>query len=223
MKTQTSSASGFSLVELAIAASILFIVIAALTTLSGASDRAFRTGVTVAQLEQQAARVTDRIVDELGVAGLDTFVTLPIQGAPSDELEYLRAVGFVDGEVLWTAPRRLALEYEIGEVDDGKDNNRNGLIDECRVVLTENLGLAEERQLVLSRWVPELLEGELSNGVDDNGNGLVDEPGFCVERIGETFVVRLSLQRRDASSRLMSRTTSTSTRIRNRQDVGGGS
>jgi hypothetical protein len=68
---------------------------------------------------------------------------------------------------------------------------------------------------VLTHWVRELLEGEEENGIDDNGNGLVDERGFCVERFGETLVVRLTLQRADAEGHLLTRTAVTSTRVRN--------
>ena len=87
-------------------------------------------------------------------------------------------------------------------------------------MLVENLGEPDERRLVITRWVPELAAGELPNLLDDDGNGLVDEPGFYVQRQGETFLVRLSLQRRDAAGRLLSRSTATSTRIRNREQIG---
>ena len=223
MKKQTDTQAGFSLVEMVVAVSIFFLVIAGVSIVGDASDRAYRTGTTTAQLEAQAAQAIGRIVAELSIAGIDTFVTPPTAGIPSAQLEYLKAVGLVDGEVQWTPLRRLRREYEAGEIDDGLDNNGNGLVDECCVVLTENLGLSDERRLVLTRWVPELLVGEVANGVDDNGNGLVDEPGFCVERAGEAFVVRLSLQRRDAHGRLLNRTASTSTRIRNRESSEEGS
>ena len=110
--------------------------------------------------------------------------------------------------------RSLSFEYEIGELDDGLDNNGNGLIDEGRLVLTENAGLTNDRR-VITRWVAELLEGELDDGLDNNGNGLVDEPGFLVERIGESLIVRVTLQKRDAEGRLMTRTARTSVRLRN--------
>jgi hypothetical protein len=220
MRAHNHSRGGFSLVELAVVVSILFLVLTGVAVVGNASDRAYRTGTTVAQLEAQAARTTRRVVDELATAGIDTFVTLPAPGTASDRLEYLKAVGFDGSRVEWTLPRRLALELEPGELDDGLDNNGNGLIDERRLVLVENVGAPDERQLVLTRWVPELAVGELPNGLDDDGNGLVDEPGFCVERLGETFLVRLSLQRRDAGGRLLSRSTSTSTHIRNRDRTG---
>jgi hypothetical protein len=221
MKTKNKGRAGFSLVELAVSAVILFLVISGVALVSSASDRAYRTGTTTAQLEAQASAAVERIVSELSIAGIDTFAVLPPNGSPVKDLEYLKATGFDGADVLWTEPRRLRLELEPGELDDGSDNNHNGLVDECQVVLIEDLGTAEERRLVVTRWVSELAVGEIANGIDDNGNGLVDEPGFCVVRSGESFAVRLSLQRRDAGGRLLSRSAATSTRVRNRQDPGG--
>ncbi|HVS19460.1 MAG TPA: hypothetical protein VMT18_12720, partial [Planctomycetota bacterium] len=134
-------------------------------------------------------------------------------GAPS--LQYVQAIDYQSGQVVVTPLRQLGLEYAEGEIDDGLDNNSNGLIDECRLVLIENLGMAEERRLVLTRWVSELFEGEQSNGADDNGNGLIDERGFHVERVGDTLFVRLILQRLDAQGHLMTRTARTSVELRN--------
>jgi hypothetical protein len=223
MKPKHHLRAGFSLVELAVCASILFLVITGVAMVSSASDRAYRTGATTAQLEEQATASVDRIVAELSIAGIDTFTVLPPAGKAVSDLQYEKAVGLDDGDVIWTEPRRLRLELESGEVDDGLDNNHNGLIDERQVVLTEELGTADERRLVLTRWVSELAVGEIANGTDDNGNGLIDEPGFCVVRSGETFAVRLSLQRRDSGGRMLSRSAATSTRVRNRQTLGGGS
>jgi len=220
-KAKLNGCAGFSLVELAVSAAILFLVIAGVAVVSSASDRAYRTGTTTAQLEEQAATATDRIVAELCIAGIDTFAVLPPAGNAVSDLQYLKAIGAEDGEVIWTGPRRLRLEKEPGELDDGLDNNHNGLVDESQVVLIEEVGTADERRLVLTRWVSELAVGEVANGIDDNGNDLVDEPGFCVVRSGDTFAVRLSLQRRDAGGRLLSRSAETSTCVRNRQ--GGGS
>jgi len=221
MKIPQHTRAGFSLVELAVSAAILFLVISGVALVSAASDRAYRTGATAAQLEAQAAAAVERIVAELSIAGFDTFDVLPPNGVPDKDLQYLKATGFDGADVLWTGPRRLVLELEPGELDDGLDNNHNGLVDERQVVLIEDLGTAEERRLVLTRWVSELAVGELANGIDDNANALVDEPGFCVVRSGESFTVRLSLQRRDASGRLLSRSAATSTRVRNRQEPGG--
>ena len=88
--------------------------------------------------------------------------------------------------------------------------------DDPRVVLVDDIGGPAERRRVLTRWLPEFLEGELENGLDDNGNGLVDERGFAVERIGETYMVRLTVQRRTTEGQFLTRTARASTNPRNR-------
>ena len=85
-----------------------------------------------------------------------------------------------------TQGQRFEFVYDPDEVDDGQDNNGNGLIDEGRIVWTRNVGAPDERSVVLCHQVREYLEGEVPNGLDDNGNGLVDEKGLSFERNGET-------------------------------------
>jgi len=219
MKKQTHarSSAGYTLIELLVAATVLALMLGAIALVGSANDRAYQTGITAAHLEAQTEVALDRIVRELRIAVIADFNPSPMPGTPDDSLEYSQAVDFVAGEVVLTR-RRLEFDYEVGELDDGIDNNGNGLVDEGRVILTEDPGGPDERQLVLTRWVSELLQGEIQNGLDDNGNGLVDEPGFCIERAdvgSRTLIVRLSLQRMDVQGRLMRRTAQTSTRIRN--------
>ena len=211
-----ASAGGFSLVEMAVVVALLSLVLGSLTLIGSTSNKAYQTGAVQSHLESRAAIAIAQMVDELRIAGVDTVAPDPLQGVGSSDLRYVQATGFANGQINWTPLRNLRLEYEIGELDDGLDNNGNGLVDEGRVVLVEDLGGATERRRVLTRWVPEFLEGELENGLDDNGNGLVDERGFVVERIGETYMIRLTVQRRTTEGQLLTRTARASTRSRNR-------
>ena len=213
--THSKARAGFSLVEMLIVALILALALCMLSMIGQSSERAYQTGTTAAQLEQQTSQAIDRIVVELRPMRLSTMSPALGAGAMAVQLEYVQALGFEAGEVLDSALRRLGFEYVEGEVDDGQDNNSNGLVDEGMVVLTEDLGGPEERRLVLTRWVAELFEGELPNAIDDNGNGLVDERGFHVQRVGDTLFVRLTLQRPDTQRRVMTRTARTSAEVRN--------
>jgi prepilin-type N-terminal cleavage/methylation domain-containing protein len=215
MQIRRRQSAGFSLIEMMITVSLLSLVIGSVALLGNSNDRAYRTGAMAAYLEAKAAATTDQIVADLAIAGLESLSPDPIPGVGADSIQYLQATGLTAGEVEWSSLRRLAFEYEIGELDDGLDNNGNGLIDEGRVILTEDVGGPDEKSHVLTRWVREQFDGEEANGVDDNGNGLVDERGFFVERIGETLVVRLTLQRLNAEGLPMNRTARTSTRLRN--------
>jgi hypothetical protein len=211
MRTRQQEAieSGFSLVEIVIAAAILFLVIGSVTMMGVASDRGYRTGATVAQLEEQTALAIDRVSADLRVAVLDS-VELDGSGA----VTYVQAIGFSGGPI-WSTRRRLAFELEPGELEDGIDNNGNGLADEGRIVLTVDADGPAESLRVLSRWVPRLGEGEAANGLDDNGDGLIDERGLSIQREGDVLIVRLSLEKRDPDGRLLRRTARTGIQPRN--------
>jgi hypothetical protein len=213
-RTRLSAASGMTLIEVVISAALLTLVIGSLVMVSQASGRAYRTGALASELELRAAAVTERIVTELRTVVFESLVPDPeVVGA--ERIEYVQATGMTGVDIEQSALRRLAFEYEIGELNDGLDNNGNGLVDEGRLILTENVGEVNERSRVLTRWVAERLEGELENGLDDNGNDLVDESGFVLERIGESLTVRMTLQKVDQGGRLMTRSIRTSVRLRN--------
>ena len=214
--------AGYSLVEVAVAVTIFSLIAGALSFVGTSSDRAYKTGFTTSNLESQTVLALERLVTELKIAGRDTLTPDPAPTVGTDSVDYVHVVDFVNGQAVTTPLRRLAFEYETGEVDDGADNNRNGLVDEGCVVLRQDVGLATERRIVLTRWVSELMQGEIANGLDDNGNGLTDERGFCLEwsagTTSESLIVRLSLHRRDAQNRMLWRTSETSVRIRNSVD-----
>ena len=52
----------------------------------------------------------------------------------------------------------------VGEIDDGLDNNGNGLVDEGQVVWITDLGLPGQRAVVLCNWVSEALDGTSQYG-----------------------------------------------------------
>jgi len=214
-----SLTAGYSIVELAIAVSILALIFGFLGMTGSANSKAFRSGISQAHVESQIESAMQRVVAELRVAGRSTFAPALAPGAGTSSLAYAQALDLVDGEVVWSPMRRLAFEYAPQDPNDGVDNNHNGLVDEGRLVLTVDVGTPDERRVVLTNWVPELLEGELPAAGDDNLNGLVDEPGFCIQRVadsaGEALVVRLSLQRRDANGSPLNKTIESRVRVRN--------
>lgn len=211
------TAAGFSLVEMVIVLGLAVTVVASVALVEQANTRAYTTGMLSADLEARTAATMGRLVEELSTAGRETLVPAPQPEVGGHVLSYLQATGAVGNEVIWSGLRRIELQYEIGELNDGLDNNGNGLVDEGRVVLIEDVGGPDERRHVLSRWVREYLEGEEGNGLDDNGNGLVDERGFVYEGIGESLILRVTLERPqpDGGGRLLTRSANTCVRPRN--------
>ena len=207
--------AGFTLVELTIAAALLAMVLGSVALVAGSSERVYRTESVHSHLEAQAGRTMLHLCEELRQAGVDTLAPAPATGVAASAVQYVQAIGIEGGVVQWTSLRRLELEYEPGEIDDGLDNNGNELVDEMRLVLIEAPGSPDEVRRVLTRWVAELLEGESANGLDDNGNGLVDEPGFSLEGSGRAVTVRFTLERRTNEGALLRRTAVSTVRPRN--------
>lgn len=205
---------GFTLVEMVVALGLFGLALGGLAMISGSSQRAYSHGTVSAHLESRMARTMGHVSDELRHAGAAS-VAFPAGGGVPAEVAYTQALGFVDGQVQWSDGRRLVLEYELGEVGDGIDNNGNELVDEGRLVLVTDEGEPTEHRRVLTRWVAGLLEGEVPNGLDDNGNGLIDERGFALEQRDRTLIVSMTLQRRDGDGRPVLRTGTTSVRLRN--------
>lgn len=209
--------SGFSLVELTVAVALLAIVLTAVLILGSTTSSAVTTGTVSSDVDTVLGRTLERVSRELVVTGLGVLQPDPLPPFGSEVLDYQKPVGVSSGVALWSNRHRIGFEYENGEIDDGLDNNHNGLADEGVVFWTQDVNLPTERRVVFCHSVREYLEGEQANGLDDNGNGLTDERGFCVVRQGETLIVRVTIERRGAKGRRFTQTLTTSVKPRNSQ------
>jgi prepilin-type N-terminal cleavage/methylation domain-containing protein len=205
----------FTLIEIMISVTLLGLVLGSLALMSSAGDRAFQTTSVRAGLEAQSVATLDRVLHDLRIAADASLAPALGDGAFADSLEYAQVVDIDGAKVVLGAKRRIGFEYEAGEIDDGIDNNGNGLVDEGRVVLTDDVGGPGERRLVLTHNVRELLGNEEPNGLDDNQNGLIDEPGFLIRKQGRTLIIELTLERLDRDRRPLQRTVRSSTNLRN--------
>ena len=206
--------SGFTVLELTLAMAILGLALALAGMVTRTGSAAYRNAMAGIQLEQNLHRALDRAMTELEATGSDYLDPPPVDGLAYKRLEYqhllLQGTNVVPGPT-----SRLAFEYETGEIDDGIDNNGNGLIDEGVLVLIRNVGLTTQQRVVLCHNVRELLEGEIANAIDDNGNFLVDEPGFFIQKTGQVLTIRLSIEGLDPQGNIMVRTAECSARMRN--------
>ncbi|MFI5402086.1 MAG: type II secretion system protein J [Planctomycetota bacterium] len=206
-----TKASGFTLIELAMASAVLSVALVATVDLVSTSGDALGTGMAAGQLEAHAGALLERIERQLIQAGAETLV--PALPAGESTLSYRQASDYENEQVQWGTP--LQIEYRPDEAVDGVDNDSDGLVDEANVFLVRNPGLPSQQETLWARGVRSFLQGEFPNGADDNGNGLVDERGLCFAVEGEAIIIRLSLEGRDTKGRVIIRTATTAVRLRN--------
>jgi hypothetical protein len=206
---------GLTLLEVMISALVVVVIVGGAYAVLFTGADTYGTGVTIVGLQEHANRVVDEIAERLAVSGQATLSPVPGALSPSAAVTFQECRGFTSGAVLWAPPARISLRYSPTDPNDGKDNNGNGLVDECECVCTFNLGQPDERTVVLTRWVREYLEGEVPNSADDNGNLMTDERGLAITRNGDAWTIRLTLERPDAKGRILVRSVETSVTPRN--------
>ena len=217
--TVRTKRSGFTIVEALLAAVLGTILFGSIVMAVNRGAGLFEQSVANNDVDARGARALDRIVRQFMAASansLNPSLDTP-PGVPTvwtSTLDYREATGWTGSALILGQTVRVALELEEGEVDNGLDDNQNGLIDERQVVRILNPGPNEQRT-VLVNGVSACLEGELANGVDDNANGIVDERGLCFDLTGDTLNVRLSLERIGPGQRLIVRTQTASIAFRN--------
>jgi prepilin-type N-terminal cleavage/methylation domain-containing protein len=189
---------GFTLLEMLIACSLVGLVVTNIVLAMNSSTKAYETGASCSQVEDQARRTLDRIA--LAVMGSSREGLAPGQEFPLDtsSLTYQLNLGYEDGEPVWSAPER------IERVDAGE-----------QVVWIQNPATPERRQVVWSKWVRDYLAGETFNGIDDNGNGLIDEKGLSFTIEENLVTIRLTLERKGPDGRLITVPVETQVNVRN--------
>ena len=209
-----ASRAGFSLIELLISVGMLALILGSAGIVSVASNDAFKSTAMTTDIQSRAQRNVDKVAAQLARSATNRIFPDP-SPLPVDDLSFQTATGLTGSNVDWSPVMQLAFQYEAGELDDGLDNNGNGLVDEGVLVFTRDVGGANQNTTILCRGVAELLEGELPNNADDNGNGLVDEPGFCVLRNGELLTIRVTIERASSDGAHQQSTFETSVKLRN--------
>jgi hypothetical protein len=117
--------------------------------------------------------------------------------------------------VTFGSQSRLDIRMDDGEVDNGIDDDGDGVIDERALVLTHVVALGTQRSATICHGIAERLEGESANAADDNGNGIIDESGFCVRRVGDLFFLYVTLEGRMRTGELIQYTTTTAIALHN--------
>lgn len=215
MKRTLTRSAGFTLVELTIAFTVLAAVLGAIgaTVLTGKAT--YDQGMSIATLEAQARRTLDRIASEFAGAQRSSLNPNPVPAFGSSTLDFRVCTGFAGGAQQWTTTNSIRLRADPADPNDGLDNNSNGLVDECQIVLIRDVLGADPQTTVLSGHVREFLQGESVAGVDQNGNGLLGERGLSFSIVGDTLTIRLTLEALDEERRVITRSVETAVHVRN--------
>lgn len=207
--------AGYTLVELALVATILTVALGSLTLFSRNTTSAINSGASQAELDAELRRTLHRITEELLPSGMAVIAPQPMPVEGGTAITYRRSEGQVNGRIRWGNPRRLAFVLEPGEVNDGLDNNGNGLVDEGMVQLTLDEGLQTQQTVTLCHGVRKLGRREEDNDQDDDEDGLVDEPGLAFRLDGNVLRLSLTLERLDPQRHPVAQTLETVVQPRN--------
>lgn len=184
---------GFTLLEVVLSLGLLVLVMGGVMQVTLTSQGAVRESMAQVRLLQRSRRAVDTMVAEVSSAGRGTITPALLAPLGGSTIDFQKSEGYAGGAVQWSPVVRYAFEYAPGEVDNGLDDNGNGLVDEGALVRTEDPGGGNSRAILL-QGIAELLDGEIPNGVDDNGNGLVDESGFALEVNGNELIIRVTVE-----------------------------
>ena len=213
---RTRRSSGFTLIEVMLVVALFGSILGSVVFVFRSSTRACQVGSTAGHLEAVVNRVLDRIADRLQASSHTTVTPSLVAPFSGPTIDFQRTVGFAAGVVTWSPTERIGFQYRPGELDNGVDDDGDGIVDDGRVVWTQNLGLANETSTPWAEGVTEYLQGELQNNLDDNGNGLIDERGLCFTVDVSSVIVRLTLQSRSANNVMITKTVQKRVFFRNR-------
>lgn len=220
------SRRGASLLEIVISFSVVLLLVGLVAEAVSTSRGAYGQGMSSSAVESLARRTLDGMAVRLtGASAATVRVDNPAPPPAANVITWIdwqSVEGYAGGAILGTQSR-IQLELMPGELDDGVDNNANGMIDECRLVFLPDV-FAGGPQIGLVGFVTRFAEGELANGADDNGDGNVDEAGLSLawEPVvagatgdrGGRLVLQITLERGSGPQTRVQRSVRTTVRVR---------
>jgi prepilin-type N-terminal cleavage/methylation domain-containing protein len=196
---------GFTLIEVLVSATVLAVTLGSVTLSMRQGAASWQANLAAGSLDSKTELTLDRITRYLESAS-GKSLRPDLSATPfSSWVDFQETTGYRDGTRFLSEARRIELELGPGELDNGLDDNGNGLVDECRVVLIQDLD-GDQIRVVIARGVRKYLQGESGNGRDDNGNGLIDEPGLSFDADGNTLNIRITLEKAGPTGDLLTRT-----------------
>ncbi len=182
---------GFSLLEVTVASVLLVVLVGASVSAIQSSRTASAAGVSRIVLLDRARSAMDRIEKELrrgGPGTLDPALAV-LEGNPGSRIEFSQAENYANGAVVWGFPVIFDLVYANGEIDNGLDDNNDGLVDEMEITREQN--------------------GQTITLVTD-----VQENGLSFTASGNSLTINLTLQGRDQNGQILTLPMTTTVQLR---------
>jgi len=130
----SGSPRGFTIIEVLITASLLMLMAASVLTCLGVSNTAMVEGSAQADLESSARRVLNRIAQDFRAGVLTTLS--PYAPVASSTATVTPVTGYANGAVTLGTPIRFQLVADPKDPANGKDDDKDGYVDEGSVVRT---------------------------------------------------------------------------------------
>lgn len=207
--------SGFTMIEVVSTIVVLLVFLGIVFQAMRVTTDATHSTIASSDLDLRVHRVVQRLARELMRARVESIVPMPEDPLGSSSVTFDVAELDDTGTPAWSTLRRVELLESPTDPRDGQDNDSDGLVDEHEIWLVEDVGLVTERRTVLCRRVADFLDGESENSLDDNDNALIDERGLSISMRDGLLSIRVSLQARDGSGDVQTRTAETALLPRN--------
>ena len=205
--------SGMTVVEVAIAATVFAVLLGGVMRSMQSASGLMESTSAVLEIDRKARKLGQELrttLENASAGTVDPIFPLPGPGDPSPyqtDVRFNEIVDWSGGAVVLGPEQRLFLRMETTELDNGRDDDGDGLVDELEVVHVPDAAAASPVELVLARGVLKWFPGEAGSGADDNGNGLGDEPGVSIAESGGRLTVRWALGVGDDGGTLQVRTS----------------
>ena len=186
--------AGFTILEFTIGMTILSIGLLAVAGVVGRTGSAYESSTRHVLYEAELGRAMNRIVEALSGTTSTIIQPDPTGELGTSDLRYRIPTDMTATTITWGPQNRLVLDYEPTELDNGADDDGDGLVDEMELALILDENGPGERRRVLCGGLSELSAAEQADGDDNDGNQLADEPGFCIRRMGDVLVIHLAGQ-----------------------------
>ena len=181
---------GLTLLEVMITCVILVLILGTILASLMAAQNAYTAGTRLSAGQSNARRAMNEVAGELRLAD-PTSVIITTEPGGSERLDFNMNIDFQNGAAVFSVdPVVYSFQYDIGELDNGIDDDGDGLVDEGVLVRTEG---PASRQLC-----PNL-----------------KEDGFEIfQGVGNQYTINLTVQSTDDKRRVLDSTVSTSITLR---------